>query len=599
MKKFTKVLFLAVALAALLAVAACTNNNDDTPTTPRQESATPPAQTTPVEAAAPGEDADVEVDAGDPRLAAHGLDENLRFLETVHITAALWDRGNERVPDFSQSYWAEWIQEQILIDHNIAVEFVAIPRWEEQPFLTTLLGAGDAPDVSFTFSFPLVETFANMGAVTDLAPLLAQYSDWMPNTYGLLTTENVYWHENPQTGNIWALAGRHITDGRINTFIREDWLNTLGIAPPTTQQEFEDALIAFRDNAELLLGADASRLVPFMMGSDVGWETGTLIESFIPDNISERDWFVYGFDDRRFMHPTTKEAIRVVNRWFNEGLIFQEFAYGEAGTLGADMIRLGHVGAFIANWDLPFRAADRYITEMREHIGPEANFIVVTPFPNDAGHTVMYMPPPTDRQIFIPHSASNPVAALLYIDWMSRASVREYLAFGVEGIHRETQPDGAILSLAEGPADEAGSHRFPDNMVIPSLRNFDISLMVNGVDLGDPARSLATLMLSYPGIAPEAIMAARDAGLNNQRVFRQVSVRPIDAQEGMSTPLNEFRDTVLHNSVVAPVAEFDAVWDRMYAQYLAMGGQAIINERRQAWEETFGDVDYMPGWQGW
>jgi len=589
-------LVLTFLLVAALAFTAC--GQDDTPAPP--PATAPPQQAAVVDVPAAGEEADVVVDEGDPRLATHGLDENLRFLEPVTISVAVWDRGNERWPDFTTSHWAEWVQEQILIDHNINVEFVGIPRWTEQEFLTTLLGASDAPDVAFSFSMPLIETFANMGAVQDLSPLLATYGDWLPNLYGLLTPDNVYWNRNLQTGQIWAIAGRLIADGRTNTFIREDWLNTLGIAEPTTLQEFEDALRAFRDNAELLLGADADMMVPFMMSEDVGWQTSNLIESFLPDNITERDWYVLGFDDRRFMHPSTKEAARVLNSWFNEGLIFSEFAYyGPGDSIPDDLVRLGFVGSMIHNWDIPFRPAERFITEMREHQGSDANFIVVTPFPNDAGEIVKYMPPPTDRSLFFPHTNQNPVASLLYLDWISRVGVREYLGFGIEGIHRETLPDGAIRSIGEDPADQAGAHRFPDNMIFGGLRNFDIAITVNGIDLGDDARTLGTLAQAYPGIEPDAIIASRNAGLNNMRVFRQVQTRPIDAQEGMSTPLNEFRNTVFHNAITASVADFDNVWDTMFGQYLSMGGQAIINEREQAWIQFFGDVDHMPGWTGW
>jgi len=594
MTKYIKVLLSIVALVAILALSAC-GRGDEQPTT-----VTPvPTPTAPVATPAPGEEADANIDAGDPRLARHGLDENLRFIEPVTITAQIWDRNQERFPVFEESYWAEWVQAQIFEDHNIIIEWVTISRWDEQPVLSTLLGAGSAPDVSFTFSFPLVETFAGMGGVLDLAPLLAEYNDFLPNLYGLLTPTNIYWNVNPQTGTNWGIPGRLVTDGRVNTFIREDWLNTLGIAPPTSMQEFEDALIAFRDNAELLLGADAHMMIPFMMGEDAGWEIMTITESFIPNNINERDWYAYGFDDRRFMHPTTKEGVRVINRWFNEGLVWQEFVYDDGGPLRDDLIRLGFTGAMVANWDMPFRAAERWTLEMREQQGPEANFIPVTPFPNDAGLIVKYMPPDTDRSIFLPHSNSNPIASLIYLDWMSRAGVREKLAFGIEGIHHEVMPDGAIRSLAEDPADEPGGHRFPDNMIFGGLRNFDIALTVNGVDLGDPDRTLATLMLAYPGIAPEAVVQARAMGLDHRRTFRHVQVRPIAAQEGMSTPLNEFRDTVLHNAIAAPVDQFDNVWDTMFGQYLAMGGQAIIDERRQAWIEQFGDVDYMPGWAGW
>jgi len=588
MKKLIKVLLVVAALAAVMALSACDGGD-----------ATPQAPITPVEAPAPpavvaeaGEDVVVEVAADDPRLAQHGLDENLRFLETQTISVTIWDRGHERMPDMDDNGWTEWIQQQVLADHNINVEFVVVPRWEESAFTSTLIGAGSAPDVTFHFGgMALTNTFAGMGALLDFGPLLAQYNDWLPNMYGFLG-DNVYWNIDPITGQNFALASRRTEIMRQNTFIREDWLNTLGLAPPTNFDEFEAALIAFRDNAELLLGDDADMMVPMLMDSDVGWAAMALIESFIPDDITEREWFRYDFDVRRIMHPTTKEAIRIINRWFHEGLIFQEFAYGEAGTLMGDLVRLGVVGAQIANWDMPLRAGgDLQIVTMREHRGPDANFIPITPFPNDAGNRVMFAFSPADRNIVLPHTNSNPIASLLYIDWISRQSTRDFLAFGEEGRHHAVEAGGALRIL---PGDEQ-----PDNMIFAAVHNFDINFISNGFCLGDNDRTVATLALAYAGISPEAVMEARSVALDAARVWRTVHTRPIEAQEGMTTPLNEFRDTVFHNAVVAPIDQFDSVWDTMISQYMSMGGQAIINERDQAWVELFGDVDFMPGWEGW
>ena len=72
---------------------------------------------------------------------------------------------------------------------------------------------------------------------------------------------------------------------RINTFVRKDWLDKLGLKEPATKQEFEDMLIAFRDNADELLGADADKMVPYSVSYDVGWRAATLIESFIDPDI--------------------------------------------------------------------------------------------------------------------------------------------------------------------------------------------------------------------------------------------------------------------------------------------------------------------------
>jgi len=585
MKKSIKFMMVLAILVAMLAVTACVRENGGG-TQQRGE----------------GEDAVTRVERQTVAMSEiqslHGLDANLRFIEPVTISVGLWDRGNERQPDFAQSYWAEWVAANVLEDHNIIVNWITIPRWGEGEFLSTLLGANDAPDISYTFGFDTVETFAGMGGILDMAPLLSRYHEMLPNLYGLLTYENMYFNINPNTGELWGLAGRHLDIvHRLNTFVRTDWLETLNIQPPTTLQQFEDMLIAFRDNAELLLGPDANRMVPFLLGHDVGWTGDPILTSFIPNDITERDFFIHGFDDRRFMMPGIKEGVRVLNRWYNNNLLWDDFFLHPPGDpMADDMKRLGFVGAFVHNWDVPFRAAEAIITTMQENVGSHANYMVVTPFPNDAGNIRLQVPNPTDRTIFFPHTNTQPIASLLYLDWISRHDVREFLQFGLEGVHRYTHPDGAIQVLGERPDDhEDGPHTWPDHQFIPSLRNFDILITVNGIDLGDDERTARTIALAYPGIAPEQIMAARYPGYNHSWSARRVAVRPIAAQEGMNEPLRDFRDTILHN-VIANTSEanFDATWNAMFQDYLNMGGQAILDERRAAWIEEFGDVDRMP-----
>lgn len=579
MKNLTKFLLLTATLVALIALSAC------------GEAEAPPEPVAPVGgtqdsvAAAP-------VDAGDPRLNQHGLDANLRFLEPRTITVGMWNRSHERIPDFSESYWAEWIEAQMLAEHNVIVDWILIPRWDEIEYMSALLAGGMAPDIAYTFNNPMVDSFAAMGGVMNLMPLLSNYRDLLlPNLYDLLTETNVYWNIDPETSNLFSITGRLITDGRINTFVREDWLDTLNIAPPTTLQQFEDMLVAFRDNADTLLGADAGRMIPFQLGYDASWTGDPVITSFIPHSITEREWFVYGFDDRRFMQPNIKEGVRVLNRWFNMDLLWNDFFLHPAGDpIADDQIKLGFVGSFSHNWDYPFRAAESIIVEMRENVGPQANFMVVTPFPNDAGVIRKQMPNPTDRFIFFPTSNSEPIASLLYLDWISRADVREFLQFGHEGVHRRTHPNGAIEVLGE-----TDYHEWPDHQFIPSLRNFDILITVNGIDLGDDYVTAATLALGYPGIAPEQVMAARSAGMDNAWVARRVVHPPIIAEEGMAAALSDQRDVILHQVIAdTAIEDFDTRWDTMFNNYLAMGGQAIIDERNQFWLNTFGDVDTMP-----
>ncbi|MCL1988489.1 MAG: hypothetical protein FWG64_11060 [Firmicutes bacterium] len=575
------ILILAFSFLMLGLVAACATDDTTAPAPAQGGAATG-------DTAAAGGDtaAAVETVSGRDRL-----DANRRFTEPAHISVALWDRSHERIPNFAESYWAEWVQAQILEDHNIVVEWVPVPRWDEPEFQSTLLTAGMAPDIGYTFNNGMVTTFAGMGGMINLYPLLQEYGDLLPNMYSLLG-DNIYWNFDPTTDELWSITGRLMQDGRVLTFIREDWLNTLGIAPPTNFDQFETALRAFRDNADVLLGDNAANMIPFRLDHDTGWSLQTLIESFIPSNISEREWFVNGFDDRRFHHrDAVFEATRIVNGWFDEGLIWRDFVLHPPGDpMGDDQVRLGNVGSFVVNWDLPFRAADALITEMRTNVGPEANFIPINPFLNDQGNVQMFFPNPTDRFIFFPTTNADPLASLIYLDWISRLDVIEHLAFGIEGVHRLTHDNGAIEVLGE-----TETHSWPDNQFIPSLRNFDIAITINGVNLGDPYLDAATLALGYPGIEASAIMEARAAGLDNAVWFRQVQTRVIDSQEGMSTPLNSQRDVIFHTVIAnTSPADFEVTFNAMFQNYLAMGAQAILDERDQAWVEEFGDVDRMP-----
>jgi len=575
-------MFLTATLIALFALSACGADDPAEPATGQG-----------AQAPVTGDPATTSTLSSNPLLSQHGLDDNLRFVEPRTISVAMWNRSHERIPNFSESYWAEWIEAQMLEEHNIIVEWIQVPRWEDAEYMSALLAGGMAPDISYTFNNPMVDTFAAMGGVMNLSPLLADYRDLLlPNLYDLLTETNVYWNVDPETNNLFSLTGRLITDGRINTFVREDWLDTLNIAPPTTLEQFEDMLVAFRDNADTLLGAaDANRMIPFLLGHDVSWTGDPILTSFIPHNITEREWFVYGFDDRRFTQPGIKEGVRVLNRWFDMDLLWNDFFLHPAGDpITDDQKKLGFVGAFSHNWDYPFRASESIIVDMRDNVGEHANFMVVTPFQNDAGVVRKQMPNPTDRFIFFPTTNTEPIASLIYLDWISRADVREFLQFGHEGVHRRTHPNGAIEVLGE-----TETHSWPDHQFIPSLRNFDILITVNGIDLGDDYITAATLALGYPGIAPEQVMAARAAGMDNAWVARRVVHPPIIAEEGLATPLQDQRDVILHQVIAATSpADFDATWDTMMASYMNMGAQAIINERNQFWLNTFGDVDSMP-----
>jgi len=527
-------------------------------------------------------------DTGLPDGLYVDADGNYRFETTRHITVPLWCRAHDRIPEFVESYWAQWVADEVLAVHNIAIEWEVMPRWQEGDHLSMLLGGGAAPDVSMTFGGGIVDTFADMGGIIDLMPHLDSYRDLLPNLYGHLGTDIVYWNLNPQTNELFSLMGREAMHGRVVTFVREDWLAALDLDAPTNHEEFEEMLIAFRDRTDELPGdVDSTNVIPFGLGNDVLWGLGPIVESFIPSDISERDWFVYGWDDRRFMHrEASYEALQLVNGWFNDDLMWGDLGVGESSDL-SDQIRLGRVGTFMGNWDLAFRPADRYTLALHEEIGPDAHWVPLAPFPADNGTPQIFLANEAMRNIFFPETNTEILASLLYLDFMSRLDVLDYLQLGVQGVHWDLDANGNFITLPEGD-----DHSWPDYMVIPSGRNFDITITANGIaDLG-------TLFYAYDAVAPSRVESSRNLAVNFGRTFAPVVVRPREAEQGMdalrgggeNSESRQIGVRLIRSNPAEFSANFDAEWD----SYLSMGAGDIINEREQAWIEEFGDVDSQP-----
>lgn len=573
-----KALSMLLAGAMCLSVAGCGGNSGATTQGSTQASGSGDTQ---AETEAAGSEDVTEAPAGGSGELVDG-----KFTETKHIVVEVYDRGNDGGTDPTNNMYTKYIQDGMLADHNVEVEFKAVPRWTEVDELNNLLAAGTAPDICVTYDYATIQTYANMGGVLDLAELVEQNKDITPNLWNWLGETNMLWDKDPFTGTLWAIEGKRATTNRINTFIRKDWLEKLNLEVPTTKEEFEKVLIAFRDNADTLLGADADKMVPYSVSYDVGWRAATLIESFIDPSISTRDFYVNGFDDRKLTEEGTKEAVRLLNKWYNDGLMWNDFAlYGSGDTTEDDMMKAGYVGAFTHNWDYPFRNGDDSINaNLKRIVGEDAGYIAIDPFEDkNGGHTKYVTSTAGDRKIFFPMTNEEPLACLLYLDWISEPEHIQYLQLGDEGVTHEVLEDGSYSVIAA-----------TGDPIMNSGFNIDYTITCNGLNLVDSAKTDLSISHSYAGIEPEIVAEANRIANVDARQEEHVNVGPIDAEEGMGTALSEKRDIMYDQCVAAPVEEFDATWDKYMSDYLSSGGQAIIDERDQKWVNLFGDTDSLP-----
>lgn len=526
-------------------------------------------------------------------LVAHAEEDDFvdgKFTTTHHITVEVYDRGGT---DPTTTAYAEYIQQKMLETYNIEVEFVKVPRWTEVEELNNLLAAQTAPDVCVTYSYATIQAYADMGGVMDLAPILEEYKELLPNLYEWLTDYNIYYDQDPDTGTLWAIEGKLANSNRVVTFIRQDWLDALGLETPTTTEEFEAVLYAFKERADELPVDDASKVVPYSISYDVGWRAATLIESFIDPDISDREYYINGYDDRKLTQNGTKEAVRLLNKWYNDGLLWDNFAlYQSDTTVEDDNMKAGYVGAFTHNWDYAFRnGTDSVNANLKRNIGENAKFVAIDPFDDSNGtHTKYVSSTAGDRKIFFPLTNDEPLASLLYLDFISSPETIKYLQIGEEGITHEVLEDGAIKTITLDSTDPNYEKYYMN-----SGMNIDYTITCNGLSLGDDELTSKSRAYTYGDeIDPDDVVQADICATTDAVSAKKVNVGAIEAEASVGDTLSSKRNQVYNQAVVCSVEDFDSVWDEFMQEYLDAGGQDIMDERAEKWEQYYGDADMLP-----
>jgi len=484
------------------------------------------------------------------------------------ITVEIFDRGTDGGRSLAaNNAWTNWIKEKVKRDLNLDVTFVPVGRWSEPTDIVNLLASGTAPDVSYSYDGGMIDTFRDQGGILNLAPYIDSH---LPDLKKLLGADPVfagkdfiYRNQDQTTGAIYRISSARVALAQRNVFIRKDWLDRLGIAMPTNIQQFHDALVAFRDRNPGNL--PAGRTVPFAQNSDAQWGLSDLIHHSINTNLSERDRWVNTVADRQLLLPGYKEGVRVMNQWYNERLIYQDFPLMTTADDLYNLMKSGRVGAFLQNWDMPFRTDYNINTELARNV-PGAEFVAV-----DLNLNNKQMMDKTGLHMFIPAQSKNQEGALRYLNWLAKPENYQFLQIGEVGRNHELV--NGVPNIINRPA---GDPWFQN-----SAQNIDYTMPLNGVEMGNQELNSRVLALSYGNVPADKVVAAYAISVRNARapIVRQVTT----TVNQYNTTLQDKHAALLAQAIRATPAQFDAIWDAGIRDFLASGGQEVINERASLW----------------
>ena len=158
--------------------------------------------------------------------------------------------------DVTDCWQLHYAQEHFGDPNHIKLEFVSYARWDEGDLLTKDLAGGTAPDICLTYNGPLVQQCVDDEGIWQLDDLLDTYGE---NLKAFLGDELLPYgqsdHDGDGTPEQWYIPARRISRANVGNFIRQDWLDALGMEKPTTVDELTAYLRAAKEAG---LGGDST-----------------------------------------------------------------------------------------------------------------------------------------------------------------------------------------------------------------------------------------------------------------------------------------------------------------------------------------------------
>lgn len=321
--------------------------------------------------------------------------------------------------------------------------------------LSITLASGKLPDLTYVSDLfgPSFRSLVDQGAIWDLAPYYKDY----PNLVSGIP--DVAWEltKMQDGGNYGIPRGRDANDVSF-LILRKDWLDQLGLQPPTTTDELYEAFKAFAQEDPDGNGKQDT----FGITADVSTLIGTFQGVFTGVNGSWKE------EDGKLAYvpflPEARESLAYLTRLYEEKLLPEDLL-----TLKTTQVRDYYIGNRAGTViDKTGTGPKIYSPGLKEIVPAykEADFY---PLPSLNG----YVPKGTGFNGILAIPKSVPEDKLkdilqLVNDWLS-PEVSAVQRFGLEGVHHKVENDLKIVDPEKLQADNASDFNQIVNSIDPAL----------------------------------------------------------------------------------------------------------------------------------
>lgn len=305
--------------------------------------------------------------------------------DTIELTVMV--PSSASIQDITTNDFTQWYEDKT----NIKINWIVVPAESLADKVNISLSSGDMPDIYLDCNITQTQqsVYGSQGAFLPLNDYIekygAVYKDIASQINGLNEVMTM------SDGKIYALPYVEKCvhcENSSKMWVNKRWLDNLDMEIPTTVEEFENMLIAFKEQDPN--GNGVADEIP-MLTFEGGWHSdalsGWLINPFV--YTSPDDNYVYLNDGKielAYMQDGWKDAMKWLNSLYNAGLYYdqslimnndqaRQVATAEDGTALVGCFPNGVPNA------VPGDAAEQW-----------GDYIAISPIEGDAGRYVTYAP---------------------------------------------------------------------------------------------------------------------------------------------------------------------------------------------------------------
>lgn len=419
MKNAKKLVALLLSLALVLSLGACGGNGESS-----TSSEASPSSTTEESGAAAesGDESQAETaETGEFQLPIVDEPTTLSYFVADDSNAAIM------TTDWNDNEFYQEMERRT----GVHLEFEMVSSADYQTNFNLMIASGNLADMIYvgaSYYAEGVDAAIDDGYFLDLTDLVDEY---MPN-YEKVRTSDVQYEllsttDSGRLGAVYEL--RQSKQGPwLGLWIRQDWLDDLGLDTPVTFDDYHEVLTAFKNEK----GATAPLILNFS-GSDgeFGTMSGGLnvLNSWQLDETGKVNFGPY--------MDAWKEYVTIMHQWYTEGLIDPDFMATDERTADMAKVVTGASGLFAALYTMPsvYEAASE---------DPNMDLAPVNPpvmNEGDEGH-IRLRDSYTSGNTAISADSENWEVALRWLDYLYTEEGALLANYGVEGDTFEFDENG-------------------------------------------------------------------------------------------------------------------------------------------------------------